>query len=197
MTVGTSSAALLSSKLGLPPIALAFEVAKPFAEPDDWQKGRADGQSNESHADEAVLQSQAVQPRRDAVVDGKAHRVANNDARCQAICRYLSIRVNEICNRQRDARCVAGRKDAHGHNEAEPMDMLSGLVLKSARFHCLNDQKLGAYSDTPEDLASRHQYCRQCKQPKALLGLEYAAIAPRKFDDEPVGDDAAVSRSVK
>jgi hypothetical protein len=74
--------------------------------------------------------------------------------------------------------------------------MVSGLFLESA-FPLLDDQKLLAYPNAPENLTSRHKYCCQCKQPKALLGLKYAAIASRNFDDEPVRDDAAVSRSVK
>ena len=76
------------------------------------------------------------------------------------------------------------------------MDMMSRLFLESA-VSLLSDEELAAYPDAPEDLASRHKYCCQCKEPKALLRLEYAAIASRKLDDEPVGDDAAVSRSVK
>lgn len=74
-----SCSSLFLPELDFPPVALSLHPTKPFTIKDHGQEDCADGQCNKRDADEAVLQPQAVQPRCDAITNGKAHRVANDD----------------------------------------------------------------------------------------------------------------------
>lgn len=109
------------------PVALPLPSSPRLAKVNNRQKGCANGETDKRYANEAVLQTQRVNPGRDGVSDGEAHGIANDDDGGEGIARNAVEGVDEVGNGEGDA---TGRTDGethHGEDETEPVNLVGGL----------------------------------------------------------------------
>jgi hypothetical protein len=68
-----------STRSNILPIFLSREFAQALPDEDHRQEGEGASQGDEGDSDKAVLQAHAINPRVDAIRDGEAERVADDD----------------------------------------------------------------------------------------------------------------------
>lgn len=67
-----------------------------LAVPDNHQVGGYDGEADKCDADEAVLEAEVLDPRRDAVANSKADCVADQHQRGEAVSRDFTERIGKV-----------------------------------------------------------------------------------------------------
>jgi hypothetical protein len=128
------------AEFDLMPVLLALRLTELLAKYDDRQEYGAYGQPDKGDADEAILEPETIDPRRNAVPDGKAHGVSyENDGR-QPITRYLAKRIDQVRNREGDTSRATRREDEHGEGQSKPVNLVRRLQsISSEYFLCSND----------------------------------------------------------
>lgn len=161
--------------LGIPSCAL---LAQALALPDhDQDRGALDHGGRGGH-DEGVLVAQVLDPGRDPVADGEAHRVPDQDDGDDGLAAQRAVRLDAVVAHALDGDSARARDDEGGEDGAEPVDPPAG-------------------PDAPEDQAERQQDDRRGEEPEAVLALEDAAPPAGHGQGDPVAPDAGVGGADK
>ena len=133
-------------------IAFRARPSHPLSPHRKDQEGRRGGQSRERSDDEGILQPHVLDPGGDAVADGEAHGIADEDDGDDGLAGESVVCVDAVGDGQLE-RGEGGRgNEAHGDDGADPVDGVRA-------------------ADTVEDQTARCEEKTRQEQPEAKLGF--------------------------
>lgn len=112
----------------------------------------------------------------DAVADGEAHGVADQDDGHDGLAAQVTVAVDVVRHAGLQADGDDEGDHAHGEHEAEPVDRVRG-------------------ADAPEYQPEGDEGDRGQQDPEPVLGFHDAVVALGEFDQEPVAEGASVNES--
>lgn len=157
----------------IPLIPPRVRLTQPLPVRREKQKRRRHRQADKRRDEERVLQTHVFDPGREAIADGKAHRITYQDYGHDSFVAQGVVCVEAVSESQLQRGERHGSDDAHGDDGADPMDAVG----------C---------ADAVEDETTGHEEETGQEEPKTELRFEVTAAPTGEPDGETIAERATV-----